>query len=158
MHEARPSAAPILQQTGETIMQIHEGGCLCSAIRYRISEIPLFSSICHCVTCRRASAAPTVAWLTVTRAHFQILSGSPHVYRSSQGVVRQFCRTCGSQLSYENTMSPNTIDITTISLDNPNAFPPTMEVWLEHRIPWQAPNQTLSQYPRGTDHGAYAAT
>jgi hypothetical protein len=137
-------------------MQIHQGGCLCSAIRFRISGTPLFSSLCHCATCRRASAAPTVAWLTVERAHFQMLSGSPHLYRSSQGVVRRFCRSCGSQLTYENTAHPNTIDITTLSLDNPNAFAPTLEVWLEHRISWQVPSQTLTPFLRGTDHGAYA--
>jgi len=137
-------------------MQIHQGGCLCSAIRFRISGTPLFSSLCHCATCRRASAAPTVAWLTVERAHFQMLSGSPHLYRSSQGVVRRFCRSCGSQLTYESTAHPNTVDVTTLSLDNPNAFAPTLEVWLEHRISWQVPSQSLTQYPRGTDHGAYA--
>lgn len=154
-HEPWPMEAAILQQTGDTNMQIHQGGCLCSAVRYRFSEMPLFSSICHCATCRRASAAPTVAWLTVKRAQFQILSGSPQIYRSSQGVVRQFCRACGSQLLYENTASPGTIDIATVSLDNPNAFPPTMEVWLEHRIPWQMRSESLRQYPKGTDHASH---
>jgi len=137
-------------------MQIHQGGCLCSAIRFRVSGTPLFSSLCHCATCRRASAAPTVAWLTVERAQFQMLSGSPHLYRSSQGVVRRFCRSCGSQLTYENTAHPNTIDITTLSLDNPNAFAPTLEVWLEHRISWQVPSQTLTPFLRGTDQAAHA--
>jgi hypothetical protein len=134
-------------------MQVHQGGCLCSAIRFRISGTPVFSSICHCATCRRASAAPTVAWLTVTRTQLKILSGSPHSYRSSQGVVRQFCRVCGSQISYENTTNPDTIDIATMALDNPNMFPPTMEVWLEHRVSWQPSIHTLSQYPRGADLG-----
>jgi hypothetical protein len=87
--------------------------------------------------------------LTFDRSQVEILSGSPRTYRSSQGVARQFCGTCGSQLSYESVASPMTIDITTASLDNPNLFPPTMEVWLEHRVSWQAPNQTLTQYPRG---------
>jgi hypothetical protein len=137
-------------------MQIHQGGCLCSAIRFRISGTPLISSICHCATCRRASAAPTVAWLTVERSRFQFLSGSPQVYRSSHGVVRRFCRSCGSQLTYENTAHSDTIDITTLSLDNPKDFAPTMEVWLEHRISWQAASQSLTQYPRGVDHGARA--
>jgi hypothetical protein len=131
-------------------MQIHEGGCLCSAIRFRISGEPAFSSICHCSTCRRASAAPTVAWLTFDRSQVEILSGTPRIFRSSQGVARQFCGTCGSQLSYESVASPMIIDITTASLDNPNLFAPTMEVWLEHRVSWQPPNQTLTQYPRGT--------
>jgi len=131
-------------------MQIHEGGCLCSAIRFRISGEPVFSSICHCSTCRRASAAPTVAWLTFDRSQVEFLSGTPRTYRSSQGVARHFCGTCGSQLSYESIASPMTIDITTASLDNPNLFPPTMEVWLEHRVSWQTANQTLAQYPRST--------
>jgi hypothetical protein len=131
-------------------MQINQGGCLCSAIRFRISGEPVFSLICHCPTCRRASAAPTVAWLTFDRGQVEILSGNPRTYRSSQGVVRQFCGTCGSPLSYENVESPTTIDITTASLDNPNLFPPTMEVWVEHRVSWQIADHARAHYPRST--------
>jgi hypothetical protein len=129
-------------------MQINQGGCLCSAIRFRVSGEPIFSSICHCATCRRASAAPTVAWLTFDRGQIEILSGQPRVYRSSQGVVRQFCGTCGSQLWYEQADRPNTIDITTASMDNPNLFPPTMEVWLEHRLSWQGADAARAHYVR----------
>jgi hypothetical protein len=71
-------------------------------------------------------------------------------------VVRRFCRSCGSQLTYESTTHPDTIDITTLSLDNPNAFAPTLEVWLEHRISWQPASQTLTQFSKGADHGAHA--
>lgn len=131
-------------------MKINEGGCLCSAIRFRISGDPIFSSICHCASCRRASAAPTVAWVTFDRGQVEILTGKPRVYRSSQGVIRQFCGTCGSQLSYESIENPTTIDITTASLDNPNLFPPTLEVWLEHRVSWQVADQTRMHYPRST--------
>ncbi|MEP6883560.1 MAG: GFA family protein [Gammaproteobacteria bacterium] len=131
-------------------MQIHEGGCLCSAIRFRISGEPTFSSVCHCSTCRRASAAPTVAWLTFDRSQVDFLSGHPRNYRSSQGVVRQFCGTCGSQISYQSATRPETIDITTASLDNPNLFPPTFEVWLEHRVLWESPDQTRAHYPRSS--------
>jgi hypothetical protein len=130
-------------------MQINEGGCLCSAIRFRISGEPAFSSVCHCATCRRASGAPTVAWLTFDRGQVEILSGAPRVYRSSQGVARQFCGTCGSQLSYESIASPSTVDITTASMDNPNLFPPTLEVWLEHRVSWELSNETRTLFPRG---------
>src|SRR5258708_35845846 len=103
-------------------LQLNQGGRLCSAIRFRLSGEPVFSSICHCATGRRASAAPTVAWLTFDRGQVEVLSGDPRTYRSSQGVVRQFCGACGSQLSYESIESPTTIDITTASMDNPNLF------------------------------------
>lgn len=91
-----------------------------------------------------------VAWLTFDRGQVEILSGQPRTYRSSQGVVRQFCGTCGSQLSYESVTDPTMIDITTASMDNPNLFPPTLEVWLEHRVSWQTTDQTRAQYPRST--------
>jgi hypothetical protein len=129
-------------------MEILEGGCLCKAIRYRISGPPLSSVICHCATCRAACAAPTVAWLTVERAQFQVLSGYPQLFQSSQDVIRRFCRNCGCQLLYENAASPNTIDITTVSLDSPNAYPPNLEVWLEDKIAWQEPNRTLGHHYR----------
>jgi hypothetical protein len=91
-----------------------------------------------------------VAWLTFDRGQVEFLSGSPRTYQSSQGVVRQFCGTCGSQLSYESIASPTTIDLTTASMDDPNLFPPTLEVWLEHRVSWQTANQTRMQYSRST--------
>lgn len=132
---------------GQTI----DGGCLCRAIRYRIGGPPLSSIVCHCTSCRRASGAPAVAWLTVDRAQFQFLAGSASINLSSRDVVRRFCGNCGTPLTYENGGSPNTIDITTASLDDPNASPPTMEVWLEHRLNWQIPNRDLGQFARGTD-------
>jgi hypothetical protein len=130
-------------------MQINQGGCLCSAIRFRISGQPIFSVVCHCASCRRANSAPAVAWLTFDRGLVEMLSGRPHIYRSSQGVVRQFCGSCGSQITYETAESPATIDITTASLDNPTLFPPTSEVWLEHRVPWHSVDPTRAHFPRG---------
>lgn len=34
---------------------VAEGGCMCSAIRYRISGQPTNSMVCHCRSCRRAA-------------------------------------------------------------------------------------------------------
>jgi hypothetical protein len=124
----------------------HRGGCLCGAVRYRISGEPSSSVICHCASCRRASGAPTVAWLTLNRTLFEIVAGKPAVYHSSPGVVRQFCGVCGSALTYENIKYPLSIDVTTGTLDEPAAFPPTAEVWLENRLHWQPTDGTLAQF------------
>ncbi len=131
-------------------MRITEGGCLCGAIRYRVAGTPLSSVVCHCKSCRRASGAPTVAWLTVDRERFDVLSGTARAFHSSRGVIRRFCADCGSALTYENSKSPATIDVSTASLDDPAAFPPTAEVWLDHRISWQAANANLSQHRQGS--------
>jgi hypothetical protein len=87
-----------------------------------------------------------VAWLTFDRTHFGILAGEPSAFYSSPGVVRQFCRACGSALTYETADSPASIDVTTATLDEPEAFPPTAEVWLENRLHWQPTDPKLDQH------------
>jgi hypothetical protein len=124
-----------------------EGGCFCGAVRYRMTGSPQSSAICHCESCRRASGAPSVAWVTVEREQFEIVKGTPAAYVSSPGVVRRFCGRCGSALTYENTKHSGTIDITTITLDDPSGFPPTSEVWLDDRVPWQPTGAGLKPYP-----------
>ncbi|MGA2399004.1 MAG: GFA family protein [Steroidobacteraceae bacterium] len=115
-----------------------EGGCLCGAVRYRLGEAPSSSVNCHCRSCRRASGAPVVAWITVRRPQFTILSGVPAVFHSSPGVTRRFCSHCGTGLTYESERHPHTIDVTSASLDDPEAYPPTADVLLEDKLSWQA--------------------
>ena len=131
-------------------MQVLEGGCLCGAIRYRITGAPLSSVLCHCRSCRRASGAPTVAWLSVDREGFEVLRGGAREFHSSPGVTRRFCADCGSALTYENAKSPASIDVTIASLDDPAACPPTAEVWLDHRISWQAAAADLTPHAQGS--------
>jgi hypothetical protein len=127
-----------------------EGGCLCSAVRYRIIGAPRYSVICHCATCRKASGAQSVAWVTFDRENFSWLKGTPKKYSSSAGVTRTFCDQCGTPLTYENVGSIGTLDVTTASTDDPARFPPSMEVWLEHRIEWEAINGALAHCSLGS--------
>ena len=130
-------------------MESHEGGCLCRAVRYRVTGSPLYTVICHCETCRKAAAAPSMAWITFARENFQILFGTPRGFRSSSGVLRTFCENCGSPLTYASDQRPREIDVTTLSMDDPSLFPPTREIWLEDRITWEALNPERQQFSRG---------
>jgi hypothetical protein len=117
-------------------MQAHEGGCLCGAIRYRVRGAPSNSMICHCKTCRRAAGSPVVAWVTFSKENFEIVKGEANTYRSSEFVRRTFCPACGAPLTYEHADSPQSIDITTCTLDDPQSFPPTHHSWLSHDLSW----------------------
>jgi hypothetical protein len=127
-----------------------QGGCLCAAIRYRITGAPLALSLCHCRSCRLASGAPSVAWVVVRYADFSIESGHPNSFRSSPHVVRTFCGACGTPLTYQDDDSLDTIDVTTATLDHPERFPPTREIWIEHKVAWETLNPDLRHYPRSS--------
>lgn len=123
-----------------------EGGCLCGAIRYRITGTPIALTICHCRTCQLAAGAQAVAWTDVFSRDFSLLSGAPSEHESSPGVVRGFCAACGTPLTYRRTASPDRIDVTSISLDRPQDFAPTKEIWVAHRVAWETTNPALPQY------------
>jgi hypothetical protein len=128
-----------------------EGGCLCGAVRYRFAGVPKGSGLCHCRSCRKAAGAPAVAWITVALADFAFTAGKPVRFRSSPQVERTFCGACGTPLTYHHDEETGTIDVTTVSLDAPERFPPTKEIWLDHRIPWMATNPALVQVGHGTN-------
>ena len=116
--------------------RVVEGGCACGAVRYRVEGQASNSMFCHCRTCRRVAAAPAVAWVTFKKESFAVLKGEPAEFRSSPPVRRSFCRACGTPLTYEHQDHPATIDVTTCSLDEPGAFPPTHHSWVSHDIAW----------------------
>ena len=125
-----------------------EGGCLCGRVRYRVSGPPRATSLCHCDSCRRATGGPSLAWVIFDEDKVEILAGTLAIYASSPGVERGFCADCGSSLSYTRASRPGLFDVTTASLDDPEAFPPDKEIWLEEKLSWEAANPLLPGFPR----------
>ena len=129
---------------------IHEGGCLCGAVRYRVTSAPRALVVCHCRTCRRAAGAPSLAWAIFPAANFAFTKGKPTVFVSSPGVERGFCNRCGTTLTYVGTDRLDLADVTTATLDNPDAFAPDKEIWLEEKIGWEAVDHARARYPRSS--------
>jgi hypothetical protein len=127
------------------------GGCHCGAIRYALASPPQASMICHCRTCRAVSGAPVLAWISTSVDNVIITQGEPARYASSSDVQRQFCATCGTQLTYIGPGYENAIDITTASLDDANAFPPTHHSWLSHDLTWLKFGDGLPTFPQSRD-------
>jgi len=112
------------------------GGCYCGEVRFSaLPEVRVHAN-CHCGNCRRAAGAQAVAWITVKRSQFQFVKGTPRQYLTETGARRTFCGRCGTSLTYEHDKRPDEIDITTGSLDHPEDFPPTKDVYPEERLPW----------------------
>ena len=115
---------------------VTEGGCYCGEIRYRATAEPRFVSICYCANCRRAAGAQSVAWVTFPLASFTFVKGDPVRYRTDTGAWRTFCSACGTSLTYENDKRPEEIDITTGSVDDPEAFAPREHIFEDEKLSW----------------------
>lgn len=109
---------------------------MCGAVRYRLSCMPTHSTVCHCPDCRHACGAQSVAWVTLPSEHFAFVRGEPARFRSSPRAERTFCGRCGTSLTFQGDDRKHEIDVTTGTLDDPEPFPPTEQVFSEHRISW----------------------
>lgn len=127
--------------------QIIKGGCQCGSVRYVATGVPLLAAICHCGTCRRANAAPAVAWAMFTKGQVQFIGGEPKTYAASSEVERGFCEKCGTPLTFEADFLPGLIDITVGSFDDPEAVKPTMHYWHSKHLSWAEFADSLPRHP-----------
>jgi hypothetical protein len=112
------------------------GGCYCGKVRFEVTGLVLSQANCHCANCRRAAGAQAVAWITVKTPEFAFTTGTPKRYQTDTGAYRTFCADCGTSLTYENDSRPGEVDITTGSLDDPERFPPTKDVFADEKLSW----------------------
>ncbi len=117
-----------------------DGGCLCGAIRYRLSAAPMASMHCHCNNCRKASGAAMLTWVTVAADAVELVRGQPRRYgyvseHYAGEVERWFCGSCGSQLAWHQVGS-DTIDLTAGSLDDADRIEPGHHVFVRSRVRW----------------------
>lgn len=101
--------------------ELHLGGCLCGAVRYKMAGPlrPVFN--CHCGMCRRFHGH--FGAYTSARVGDLAFSGSrkPVWYQSSVFARRAFCPVCGASLFWQRNDSDE-IAIAAGSLDQPTGL------------------------------------
>ncbi|MFQ5608970.1 MAG: GFA family protein [Gammaproteobacteria bacterium] len=123
-----------------------EGGCLCGALRFRVSGPETSVCYCHCRSCRLAVGAPFVAWMTLPASGFSLTRGELALCRSSQKVSRGFCASCGTSLTYAHEDRPDEIDVTLATLDEPGSLRPAWHIWTSDKPAWVVLADDLPQF------------
>jgi len=123
------------------------GSCLCGAVRIVATGQPYRVGLCHCIDCRKhhgtlfhASAVFPETSVTVTgpTADFQ---------------CRHFCPTCGSSV-YGH--SGDEIEVNLGTLDAPDRFRPTYELWTCRREGWLPGFPGLRLYEKDRENSGRA--
>lgn len=114
------------------------GHCLCGAIHF--AATPPFDWVqhCHCESCRRATASPMTTFVCVPNTQLK-WTGTPAQFASGPNVIRQFCPTCGSPVSYAHADKPLETHIYAALLDDPDAVTPAGHDFVQEAIGWMHP-------------------
>lgn len=126
--------------------KITTGGCQCGAVRFALTGAPILTALCHCSMCRKAHAAPAVAWAMYAESQLRWTLGQPKGYASSADGLRGFCADCGTPLSFSASYLPELIDIPIGSLDDPNALCPQLQYWYSEHLAWMDEAHALPQF------------
>lgn len=112
------------------------GGCLCGAVRYVARGAPLWSAHCHCESCRRATGSAMATYVGYRRNRVTQLGAAPASFASSPGVVRRFCGTCGTPISYEGERWPEEVHLFLCTFDDPESVQPQGHVYTAEQLSW----------------------
>ena len=124
------------------------GHCLCGAVRYVYDpDGVLWRGHCHCESCRRQTSSPFTTWFSVRNSAWRWTGAAPEIYRSSPGVRRYFCPTCGTPMAYASSRDADRTDFFAASLDDPSDFVPTAHVHIAEKMPWVHLGDDLPRHP-----------
>jgi len=117
---------------------MHQGSCLCGAVRYETAGELGPIVLCHCSKCRKASGSAFNAVAPISRRDFHLLTGQDAIakYESSPGVRLAFCRHCGSSLYSERDSLPGLLRLRIGTLDTPVGAPPVAHIFVASKADW----------------------
>lgn len=117
-----------------------QGGCACSAVRYRLIERPMFVNCCHCKDCQRQTGSAFVINAIIETDRIEVLkekpvavtvptdSGRPHdIYR---------CPKCQIAVWSDYGRRPNLRFVRAATLDDPSEIKPDAHIFTRSKLPW----------------------
>jgi hypothetical protein len=123
------------------------GGCLCGAVRYRLTADPLVARICWCRDCQRLAGNGTVNALFPS-ASIEV-SGTtgeyPRAADSGNRVLCRFCPKCGSQLFADSSGRPGLTVVRVGTLDDPSSVRPVANIWSSSAPGWACLDRELDR-------------
>ena len=142
-----------------------QGGCACGAVKYQLTARPMFVHGCHCRWCQRETGAAFAVNALIETFQIDVVSGAPEAIETpsesgkGQRIVR--CPDCKVALwSHYAGAGPGIAFIRVGALDDPDAFPPDIHIYVASKQPWLPLPEAVPavpEYYRMRDHWPAAA-
>jgi hypothetical protein len=120
--------------------QMREGGCSCGAVRYRLTDAPMFVHCCHCLDCQKQGGGGFAINALIETDRIELLgeppepismpteSGRPHdIHR---------CPRCKVAVWSDYGGRPSLRFVRVSTLDAPHAIEPDAHIFTRSKVPW----------------------
>ena len=126
------------------------GGCLCGAVRYELSQPPVWAHNCHCSRCRKSTGAAFASNLFVPVDALRYTRGEEQLRSfkvpEAERFTHVFCGRCGSSLPFVNPQR-GLAGVPMGSLDGDPGLGPRAHIFVGSKAPWFTITDALPQHP-----------
>ena len=129
---------------------LHEGGCLCGAVRYKARGEPLDAFVCHCTACQRKTGSAFAIELFFLSENLEFTGVAPSVFEtksdeSGRWLRHEFCAKCGSSVGLTAERRPGQHAVMGGTFDDPNWFKIGRHIWTNSKAQWvEIPPDTIA--------------
>jgi len=118
-----------------------DGGCTCTAIRYRITRSPLVVHCCHCRWCQRETGSAFALNALLEADCVELLAGQVQIVNtpsdSGKGQLISRCPTCRVALWSNYAGLGDAMRFVRVgTLDEPDRLPPDIHIFTSSKQPW----------------------
>lgn len=127
----------------------YHGQCLCGAVKYEVDHIEPRMGHCHCSMCRKFHGAAFATFGEALSTDFRWLQGEHDLqsYQAENGTVRQFCRHCGSSMTFSSSAyTTDVIEFALGTLDSELDVKPDAHIFTKYKANWSVICDDLPLY------------
>jgi len=119
----------------------HEGGCVCGAIRYRVSGQPAIAQACHCAYCQRRTGSAFALIAAFKEDQVEVTGSAITQYEhrsdeSNRWLRCHFCSRCGTTILITLEKNPGVRAIPGGTFDDPSWFKVSRHIWTRSAHDW----------------------
>ncbi|HVO47953.1 MAG TPA: GFA family protein [Steroidobacteraceae bacterium] len=133
------------------MVSVITGGCLCKAVRYRVTAAPIVTRVCWCRLCQYLGAGSGTV-NTCFPSNAMTIEGELADFSvtadSGNTMHRRFCPKCGTQMFSEAESRPHLIFVRAGTLDDPEVARPAMTIWTSQAPSWACLSESLPRIER----------
>lgn len=142
---------------------VHNGGCACGAVRYRVHGKPTVATVCHCTFCQRRLASAFAVLATFPEQAVEVVRGdlAECEHRSDESgrwLKMNFCPKCGTTISHISEVRPGFRTIAAGTFDDQDWFSIDRHMWTRSKQPWVMIPEGMTSYTQAAPPPAPTTT
>lgn len=114
------------------------GSCLCGEIAFRLRAPGKRLAHCHCQDCRKFHGAAFSTFVEVAKSDIVWEKGAHLLttFVAENGSRRQFCRQCGSSVTFAGREQHLSIEISRALLEDSSGITPDAQLFCAQKVAW----------------------